>query len=781
MPLLLRRRRLTPQPAPPTGAYAPPPLPNLSTAGATTVGTGDNLAALVDAGAANDVFYFPNGTYTNVNVVRPKAGMRFIGQSQAGVILDGGGTRQRAFAGRSGSNVVDVVIANMTITNYGTPGGLSQDISAIDAKGNDLGYEGTPDKAQDWRIHHVTIANCANRGISLGDRWIIDFCHFENLHPQAIGGGKGVGGRITRNHFEKCGRTGAGGAGINYSAIKLALWNVGPHGTQGTETHQQLWQVGTGSDPLEPAAAQQTEPVEQLVIDTNTFDCLTPGFGPVPSLGKSRAIWFDIDARNIDVANNIIDDAYSGVFGEGCNNLWVHGNTLSRCGYFTITSDRHTGIYFGAAAIVMDSTTNTILEDNILHDCVCSLILFLGRRNGAGADWVTDGSEYALGGYIQNNFNVIDPADRSNVGSSNHTVRRNALTGSSVGVGMWLSPDINTSTETHAETISFEDNTYAVQTGSHWHWNGTRRTFAQWGALGHDVAGGGTGGGSSPLSTTADLLSSNEALITTGTARTQTQINAGFLPFSGASLRFSGNDVPVEKIVDPTAPTGAALRYVTRTTDPIPGPLTHFEYYLAGGVAASTVQAAWASAYYYFEPGFDFNFGGKTPLGLGGNRSGFPIPQGGANPHDGNGSAVRVMWRGPDYFNSPYPCLEAYAYTLDSATYGDEWRFEVGAGQNKTLGNPVQITTGVWYHVGIGIELWYPDGTGRINMYLDGVKLRTVTTSFKTYASQHYLNTSIHYFFSGGNTSAWIPSVNSYLRVSGMRYGTTPQKAGLPA
>jgi hypothetical protein len=274
----------------------------------------------------------------------------------------------------------------------------------------------------------------------------------------------------------------------------------------------------------------------------------------------------------------------------------------------------------------------------------------------------------------------------------------------------------------------------------------------------------------------ADLMASDETALPIG-ALTVAQMNTA-LGVTSIRTQYASSFINVTGVTDAGAPFGRATRWASLSSNVVPSQPLHYSRFWI-----PQRSEAYVSAWLLFETGFDFRLGGKLPIGIAGGT----VPEGGSNPKNGSGHGLRVMWRGTAYSPStiPAPCLEAYTYSMESPTYGSEYRFErdMGTSKDSTAGAPVAITTNRWYHVALGINL----GTGStganrgwVKMYLDGELVRTVpNVAFRTSATQHYIDTAYFTFFHGGNTAAWTPTVNSYIRVGGWRWATTPARAGI--
>lgn len=457
-------------PVPPGPAGLPAePVPNLDTSGAVTVGTGDNLAGLVDANSDNSVFYFPNGTYTNVELVQPKDGNRFIGQSREGVTIQGSSARHKAFvSGRSNTaGAEDIVIANMTLTDFGGgTGNYDQNHGVIDGHArNDVGssqsFVPSNIKGKDWHIHNIEIRNSSNVGIIQGSRFTITSCRFFDLNPHAIGGGFTVGLHVQGCYFYNNGSIGAPGSAANRSQVKITWNNIGPLGDSARDTTP--W---SGQD--------QAEPPQTTKFYDNVFD---------GNLSNLRHLWFDLDVRDTDVGWNTFRNAQTfGVFYEGCNGGHVHDNTFIDSGsWWGVTGSA----YNSAGCLSLTASDNILIEDNVFDNCQ-GMYVFLGERGRGSGDWAC-GQFYPIvcDGRMTDSLAVLNDATlRSTWGTSNNTWQNNSFINGCRDVGIIRDDDMTTG-ELNLATQLWTGNTYdaATQAGRFW-WDNTQQTYAQWQSAG---------------------------------------------------------------------------------------------------------------------------------------------------------------------------------------------------------------------------------------------------------------------------------------------------------
>jgi|GEM_PF-3648041 len=451
------------------------PLPNLSLIGAINVPPGSDIQTLTDSNPAGTVFHVRNGTHTDWSYVLPKAGNRYIGESEAGVIIQGDSGRQCAVKSRVGN----VVIANMTFKGYGDSGAswtTRQFYGVIDGHQNatpvTYSYVNTvtsANHAKDWHVHNCTFDRTNNvPGVWFSSRMTVTDSVFDMLNPCGITGSGGVGGLIQGCSFLRCGASGAPSATSNNAAIKMSIWNLGPWGDPARDST--------------PWNQQQLEPIETFRVYGSTFDG--------DSRQSQRGVWFDVDFRNGDVSwNTMVDLADSALFVEVSNGVAARYNEITNCGsigaYDFNTIDGHTAknAYLSYGALSTGSGTNVILESNTLNDCPVSIQFFLGERGRNGGDFgPPDGG--AEKGRAQYTLEPIAPGDRSSMGANDLIARNNVLTGTSKYVGYVLQEGIIYGTESNHQTVYFVGNTYPSGIGTTFVWDKSRQTLAQWQAAG---------------------------------------------------------------------------------------------------------------------------------------------------------------------------------------------------------------------------------------------------------------------------------------------------------
>lgn len=135
--------------------------PASAPAGAVTVGTQDDLSALVDDAPPGTTFWLtpgthvlPTGAYSNVI---PKDGDVFVGAP--GAILDGQHSNQYAFT----QHAKGVTIRYLTIRNFGTAGG-----------NNNEGVV-NHDAADGWVLEYSTVQGNAGAGVFLGSNDVVRY------------------------------------------------------------------------------------------------------------------------------------------------------------------------------------------------------------------------------------------------------------------------------------------------------------------------------------------------------------------------------------------------------------------------------------------------------------------------------------------------------------------------------------------------------------------------------------------------------------------------------
>ena len=418
----------------------------------------------------NTVFWLPNGTYTGLKNLTPKAGQQFVGESKAGVIIQGGGATVFASGKTSGCS-----FSRMTFRGF-TGGSLSQSDGIIRGSLNPW-YYGSSNAAKDWSIYECDFEIGGAVGVILGHRFKVVGCRFFEHSPFAIGGSRATGGLIYGNTFHDNGFQGASGSSVNNSQMKFTWWNIS----------SPMDHVDVASTPL----PDQTEIPETLRVIRNDLDCKRyTGTGD-----DTRGVWFDLDCRDTQVAyNRFVDSASFGVFYEGCNGGKVHHNHFLRCGNSgAITFDMVNGgetnsSYISYAAITTGSSDNVDAWDNEIEDCDAGLLFFLGERARNGGDWNRgDSTRYASAEWhmLRNIFTPAAIGERSTVGSSNNKCRNNRFLGTTKWCGAFNSVGITTA-EQNLGTLVFTGNTYGpTQTaGDYFLYDGARQTLVQWQAAG---------------------------------------------------------------------------------------------------------------------------------------------------------------------------------------------------------------------------------------------------------------------------------------------------------
>jgi hypothetical protein len=168
----------------------------------------------------------------------------------------------------------------------------------------------------------------------------------------------------------------------------------------------------------------------------------------------------------------------------------------------------------------------------------------------------------------------------------------------------------------------------------------------------------------------------------------------------------------------------------------------------------TTYEELYLRYYVYFEPGFDFNKGGKLPGLMGGGDS--HSRSGGNQPDGTNGWTMRFMWRTGGQ-------AVVYAYLPPGTYQGGQW------GNDLVLNNK-SFVTGQWHCIEQYIKV-NTIGTddGIIRVWFDNdLALELTDVTYRTIENDHgrvggfYFST-----FHGGSTVDWAPSVNSYAQFDG--------------
>jgi hypothetical protein len=168
------------------------------------------------------------------------------------------------------------------------------------------------------------------------------------------------------------------------------------------------------------------------------------------------------------------------------------------------------------------------------------------------------------------------------------------------------------------------------------------------------------------------------------------------------------------------------------------------------GTLASTYDSLYLRYYVYFEPGFDFNRGGKLPGLMGGGNSW--SRSGGDQPDGTNGWTMRFMWRSNGE-------AVVYAYLPDGKYKEGIWGTDIKLN--------VHFETGKWICIEQFIKvntIGTPDGKlqvwidNTLVLDLDDVLYRTVENDAGRVGG-FYFST-----FHGGSDISWAPSLDSYAR-----------------
>lgn len=178
-----------------------------------SVNPSSNLNGLVnEAGNETACFRLANGNYSFGNI-RPKTGQTFLGESPAGVVVNGNGF-ENAFHGTADS----VSISNFTLFNFNDNGGTKPQEQAP-IRGTDQIW--SSHKASRWIVENMIIHSNLAAGVFMGDGFTVRSSVIYDNGVTGIGGDSIIGGLIEGNKVYRNGANAARGAEQNGAGIKL--------------------------------------------------------------------------------------------------------------------------------------------------------------------------------------------------------------------------------------------------------------------------------------------------------------------------------------------------------------------------------------------------------------------------------------------------------------------------------------------------------------------------------------------------------------------------------
>lgn len=411
--------------------------------GDVIIETTDDAQVIVDAHPAGTQYRFAPGVHTNVHVV-PKDGDRFVG-SAAGSVLDGAQTSDPAF--RSNETVSDVVIANLTITNYNpTPYE-----AIIDAGSQEWGDTGTWRPATNWIVAAVTLTE------NTGD--------YRSAAIKVGGGSK-----ILYNSIHDNNGVGVWGHG---EEIRVSGNHIFANSRIADDT-----QAGNHSGGIKLVAAHDSQIDNNLVYENQ---------GP--------GIWCDANCDNVSITDNTItDNEWAGVQYEVSFNGTIANNTVTNNGH----GDHRNWLWDGG--IVISNSTDVIVEGNTLDgndDGITVIDQRTARNDGrwsepeprTGPGQEAEIPEWA---HVFESDGSLAYWRSENVTVANNTIANSGSSGASNG-----GPGEAIGSDLYATTV-FTGNTYINEYGYYWATGENvapndggpeyigNLTAAQWAAFGND-------------------------------------------------------------------------------------------------------------------------------------------------------------------------------------------------------------------------------------------------------------------------------------------------------
>lgn len=451
-----------------------PTIPTFNYGSATTVASGQSLAAALAAGASGptpgsgDHFFVENGAI--VDNALAKAGQYIM---LAGDFVGDGGPGSVGYFIRPEDQTADNVIigsdplstSRAMIKGYGNDT-TSQDYGAIMGRTDDiLGSEFIYRDVDGWFIYGIEFESNSSNAILLGSNFTVYDCVIHGHKVTGIGGGRIVGGLIHSTVLYYNGTDGAGGVFGNAANIKLTSFNADTSRTDIT--------------PID-------RPKAQLIIS----NCVAEGPDRGSGIGAAaRGIWFDIDCQDILVEFCEIDDHNNfGLTAEVCNDIHFHDNTIRRSNGFGVAFNDD----FIAGALMIAESTNCTARRNTLIDCDIAIVNRLSSR----PDMIAGGG-----------FPIADPGDgrlwilpettipavpgQSNYWTGNNIYEGNILVNCErvmINEGITNAGQDNVQGGTPIATIDFLGNDYSGSPSIEFYDRSlTALSLGQWQALGNDT------------------------------------------------------------------------------------------------------------------------------------------------------------------------------------------------------------------------------------------------------------------------------------------------------
>lgn len=279
------------------------PGPGAPPAGAVTIRTTDDAAAVAAAHGAGTTYWFAPGTHSPSTAIDAQRGDTYVGAP--GAALDGGARGVPAFTGGG----TDVTIAHLTIENFGTP----------DGHGWVNGSAVNRSVAARWTVTDSTIRHNDGNGLFLGD-----------------------GSTTRRNCFEDNGQTGLAAPAQQRNGAYVSL-----HGIVVSDNDVR----DNNRNDLESAPGACSGCTGGMKLWQTTGAVVS---GNVVAGNHGVGIWLDND--NVDAlvaANAVTDNDREGIMVETSYNSRIVGNVVARN---AIVDARRRGTTFPIAGIFVSNS-----------------------------------------------------------------------------------------------------------------------------------------------------------------------------------------------------------------------------------------------------------------------------------------------------------------------------------------------------------------------------------------------------------------------------------------
>jgi hypothetical protein len=315
----------------------PPPAVSCSTAGAVSIGAGDDAQQVVDAHPAGTTYLVEAGTHLRNFSVRPKPGDTFCGEP--GAVLDGGRTLPSAFSG----GARDVTLDSITVRDYAS----ARQGAAIQPQ----------PRASGWVVRNVSALHNAWAGLLVADGMRILGGHYNDNDQLGIGGNAATGivldgldddpatldgPELARNHTLRAGCDfEAGGMKWDFGQVTIRNAHVHDNDCRG------LWADINARDAL----------IEHNLVEGN----------------RAEGIFYEI-SQDAVIRNNQV--YRNGLRGAGW--YWDAGITVNASFNVEIYGNRLSGNFNGITGVQQDRPDSTppahLLADIHVHDnLICGI------------------------------------------------------------------------------------------------------------------------------------------------------------------------------------------------------------------------------------------------------------------------------------------------------------------------------------------------------------------------------------------------------------------------